>query len=186
MDFQTAYWTPSSGFPFDSHEFFRFIIIHVMIPIYPCILNLLVSMLRFHSLQTVKLHFLFSPATLLKRVLSLHCIHFFPLLSPPVTTWLQPSWLHQNASCYGLSGSTSPNTIVILTIHLAGRLPFMDSDGHVLVLSPSHGTHHLAVFLLHLCCSFWIHGTPTSAIYYWEFLLLNIRPSSFHIFTLYF
>lgn len=77
-----------------------------VIPIYPSILNLLVSMLRFHSLQTVKLHFLFSPATLLKRVLSLHCIHFFPptqsscpnlaatILTPPKCFLLWSLWFH--------------------------------------------------------------------------------------------
>ena len=105
MDFQTAYWTPSSGFPFDSHEFFRFIIIHVMIPIYPCILNLLVSMLRFHSLQIVKLHFLFSPATLLKSSFSSLYSFLSPtqsscpnlaatILTPPKCFLLWSLWFH--------------------------------------------------------------------------------------------
>lgn len=142
----------------------------------------LVSMLRFHSLQTVKLHSLFSPATLL---LSLHCIHFFPpahsscpnlaaiILTPPKCFLLWSIWFHIckynchfNLPSHGMAPSHR------FWWPCPHALPFL--------WHPSP-----AVFLPHLCCSFWIHGTPASAIYYWEFLLLNIRPSSFHIFTLY-
>ena len=120
----------------------------------------LVSMLIFHSLQTVKL--IFSPLQphYLKEFFLFTVFISFPLLTPSVPTWLQPSWFHQNASYYGFSGSTSLNTIVLLTLHLAGRLPLIRSWWTHPRALPFPGIHHLAVFLLHLCCSFWIHGTP--------------------------
>lgn len=138
----------------------------------------LVSMLRFHSLQTVKPpfpslqphYFLFT--VFISFPAHSSCPNLAATILTPPKCLLWSIWFH---ICKYNCHFNLPSS------RMAHSHRFWWPCPHA---SPSPWHPSPAVFVLHLYCSFWIHGTPASAIYYWEFLLLNIRPSSFHIFTL--